>query len=92
MVERNVTLAMISSIIESPHFKVKQGPKLILAKSFSGSLDFAAIKLAPGIEAKSYIKDGALFSEDAKGNIMEVQILNTRSNQKQKSKKSRSAV
>ncbi len=38
--------------------------------------DFASIKLAPGIEAKSYLKDGVLFSEDAKGRVIELQILN----------------
>ena len=38
--------------------------------------DFAAIKLAAGIEAKSYLKDGVLFSEDAKGRVIELQILN----------------
>ncbi len=38
--------------------------------------DFAAIKIRPGVEAKSYLKDGALICEDAKGNIIEVQILN----------------
>lgn len=38
--------------------------------------DFASIKLAPGIEARTYLKDGVLFSEDAKGRIIEIQILN----------------
>lgn len=37
---------------------------------------FACIKLAPGIEAKSYLKDGVLFSEDAQGRVIELQILN----------------
>jgi hypothetical protein len=38
--------------------------------------DFASIKLAPGIEAKSYVKDGFVFCEDKKGRIIEVQLLN----------------
>lgn len=38
--------------------------------------DFASIKIAPGIEAKSYQKNGFIFCEDKKGNIIEVQVLN----------------
>ncbi len=38
--------------------------------------DFASIKIAEGIETKSYVKDGFVFSEDKKGNIIEIQILN----------------
>ncbi|MGK5083343.1 hypothetical protein WDW37_08545 [Bdellovibrionota bacterium FG-1] len=38
--------------------------------------DFASIKLAPGIEAKSYAKDGFVFCEDKKGRVIEVQVLN----------------
>ncbi|MGE0633156.1 MAG: DUF2283 domain-containing protein [Pseudobdellovibrionaceae bacterium] len=38
--------------------------------------DFASIKLAQGIEAKSFEKDGFIFSLDAKGKVIEVQILN----------------
>lgn len=37
--------------------------------------DFASIKLKQGIEDKSYLKDGMLFSEDDAGNIIEIQIL-----------------
>lgn len=44
--------------------------------SIDKDADFASIKLAPGIEAKSYLKDGVLFSEDAKGRVIELQILN----------------
>jgi hypothetical protein len=44
--------------------------------SMDKDADFASIKLAPGIEAKSYLKDGVLFSEDAKGRVIELQILN----------------
>ena len=38
--------------------------------------DFASIKLAQGVEAKSFEKDGFLFSLDSKGKVIEVQILN----------------
>jgi hypothetical protein len=38
--------------------------------------DFASIKIAPGVEKKSYIKDGFVFCEDNKGRIIEVQVLN----------------
>ena len=38
--------------------------------------DFASIKLAQGIEAKSFEREGMLFSLDAKGKVIEVQILN----------------
>ena len=43
--------------------------------SVDSGTGFAAIKLAPGIEAKSYLKDGVLFSEDANGRVIELQIL-----------------
>lgn len=38
--------------------------------------DFASIKIKEGSEAKSYEKDGFIFCEDEKGNIIEIQILN----------------
>jgi hypothetical protein len=38
--------------------------------------DNASIKIAPGIEAKSYSKDGLIFCEDKDGKIIEVQVLN----------------
>ena len=38
--------------------------------------DFASIRLADGIEAKSYEKDGFIFLEDSKGKVIEIQILN----------------
>ena len=38
--------------------------------------DFVSIKLAPGVEAKSYVKDGFVFCEDKKGRVIEVQVLN----------------
>ena len=54
--------------------------------------DFASIKLSYGIEAKSYLKDGFVFCEDKKGNILEIQILNLtqlKSSTKQKLRKIR---
>ena len=38
--------------------------------------DFASIKLAPGIESHSYVKDGIVVCEDKKGRIIEIQLLN----------------
>jgi hypothetical protein len=38
--------------------------------------DFASIRLSKGIEKCSYEKDGILFSENAKGQVIEIQILN----------------
>jgi hypothetical protein len=52
--------------------KAQQFPVVSIDKD----ADFACIKLAPGIEAKSYLKDGVLFSEDAQGRVIELQILN----------------
>jgi len=52
--------------------KVPQFPVVSIDKD----ADFASIKLAPGIEARSYLKDGVLFSEDAKGRVIELQIVN----------------
>ena len=51
---------------------------------FDKDSDFAAIKLAPGIEEKSYEKDGILFSEDKSGRIIEIQVLNVSQFKKQK--------
>ncbi len=51
-------------------------PQQFPVVSIDKDADFASIKLAPGIEAKSYLKDGVLFSEDAKGRVIELQILN----------------
>ena len=48
--------------------------------------DFASITIAEGIEAKSYTKDGFIFSEDKKGNIIEVQVLNLSELKKSKKK------
>jgi len=52
--------------------KVKTTPEIYLDKEN----DFASIRLAPGIEAKSYEKDGFIFLEDKKGKVIEIQILN----------------
>lgn len=38
--------------------------------------DFAAIKIAKGIEHKSYEQDGFIFCEDKLGRIIEIQVLN----------------
>lgn len=38
--------------------------------------DYLSVKLAPGIESKSYLKRGFLFSEDKNGRVIEIQLLN----------------
>ena len=52
--------------------KISNFPKVVI------DLDnnFASIRLNEGIESKSYEKDGFVFSEDSKGKILEIQILN----------------
>jgi hypothetical protein len=52
--------------------KVESYPEIV----FDRTSDFASIKLSPGVEAKSYIKDGLVFCEDSKGRVIEIQILN----------------
>jgi len=52
--------------------KLKKKPEIFLDKDS----DFASIRLADGIEAKSYERDGFVFLEDRKGKIIEIQILN----------------
>lgn len=52
--------------------KVRKSPEVFLDKEN----DFASIRLAPGVEAKSYEKDGFVFLEDGKGRVIEIQILN----------------
>lgn len=47
-------------------------PKVVI----NSNADFASIKIADGIEKKSYLKKGILFSEDEEGRIIEIQILN----------------
>ena len=49
-------------------------------------LNFASIKLAPGIESRSYEKGGYIFCEDKRGAIIEIQILNPKRTAKAKSK------
>ncbi|HWU42687.1 MAG TPA: hypothetical protein VN132_04580 [Bdellovibrio sp.] len=52
--------------------KVDSFPKIFIDKEN----DFAAIKIAKGVEHKSYEKDGFIFCEDKAGRIIEVQVLN----------------
>lgn len=41
--------------------------------------DFISIKIAVGVENKSYEKDGFIFCEDKAGQVIEIQILNVSS-------------
>ncbi len=50
----------------------KKLPEIFIDKD----LDFASIKLAKGVESKSYIKDGFVFCEDSRGRVIEIQVLN----------------
>lgn len=52
--------------------KVNTFPKVFIDKEN----DFAAIKIAKGIEHKSYERDGFIFCEDKAGRIIEIQVLN----------------
>lgn len=52
--------------------KIEKFPKIIIDKEN----DFASIKIAKGIEFKSYEKDGFIFCEDRAGRIIEIQVLN----------------
>ena len=36
--------------------------------------NFLSIKLKKGVEAKSYLKDGILFSENEDGEVIEIQV------------------
>ena len=38
--------------------------------------DYASIKIAAGVEKKSYVKDGFVFCENSAGKVIEIQILN----------------
>ncbi len=38
--------------------------------------DFLSIRVANGIEARTFVRDGIVFSLDKSGKIIEVQILN----------------
>lgn len=67
--------------------KLRKKVKATLPQVFvDKDADFASIKIADGIEAKSYVKDGFVFSEDKKGNIIEIQILNLSEIKKTKKK------
>ena len=70
-----------------PSTKAEQFPVVSIDEEF----DFASIKLAPGIEARSYLKDGVLFSEDAEGRVIELQIINVKKAAKSAVKKPRKA-
>ncbi len=52
--------------------KVESFPKILIDKEN----DFASIKIAKGIEARSYEKDGFIFCEDKSGRVIEIQVLN----------------
>lgn len=52
--------------------KIESFPKVFIDKEN----DFAAIKIAKGIEHKSYEKDGFIFCEDKAGRVIEIQVLN----------------
>lgn len=52
--------------------RIEKMPQIFIDKD----LDFASIKIQGGIEAKSYAKEDILFSENKKGEIIEIQILN----------------
>lgn len=54
--------------------KVKRSPRYpkIHVDSKAG---FASIKLAPGLEAESFTKDGFVFCKNEAGEIIEIQVL-----------------
>lgn len=56
---------------KSTKSKPKQFPEIYLDKKNG----FTSIKLASGIESKSYLKSGFVFSENENGEIIEIQIL-----------------
>lgn len=51
---------------------VESFPKIFIDKAN----DFATIKIAKGIEHKSYEKAGFIFCEDKSGRVIEIQVLN----------------
>jgi len=57
-------------------FRNKKGVKDFPEVYIDKDADFASIKLAPGVESRSYVKDGIVVCEDAKGRIIEIQLLN----------------
>lgn len=52
--------------------KVESYPKILVDKDN----DFASIKIAKGVESRSYEKDGFIFCEDKSGRVIEIQVLN----------------
>jgi hypothetical protein len=52
--------------------KVGSFPKVFIDKEN----DFAAIKIAKGVEHKAYEQDGFIFCEDKVGRVIEIQLLN----------------
>lgn len=52
--------------------KVESYPKILVDKDN----DFASIKIAKGVESRSYEKDGFIFCEDKLGRVIEIQVLN----------------
>jgi len=52
--------------------KIKKFPQILVDKEN----DFVSIKIAKGIECKSYEKDGFMFCEDKSGRVIEIQVLN----------------
>ena len=51
---------------------VNEYPEIFIDKE----ADFASIKIASGVERRSYVKDGFVVCEDRRGNIIEIQLLN----------------
>lgn len=52
--------------------KVEKFPQILVDKEN----DFASIKIAKGVESRSYEKDGFIFCEDKSGRVIEIQVLN----------------
>lgn len=52
---------------------------------FDKENDYTSIRLADGLEKKSFEKDGFVFLEDARGKTIEIQILNRESKTLKKS-------
>ncbi len=52
--------------------KVESYPKILVDRDN----DFASIKIAKGVESRSYEKDGFIFCEDKLGRVIEIQVLN----------------
>lgn len=52
--------------------RVKEYPEVFIDRE----ADFASIKIAPGVESRSYMKDGFVVCEDRNGRVIEIQLLN----------------